>query len=100
MNELTFSAECEANLRRAHVEAKWRRRQYLRECGNYNTPLNLVHDIKMAAWLAEKMRVEGPTLSKQRQEIMHAQLLRKLATAELVVIDLLGDPFAASQGSN
>lgn len=100
MSHSTFSAESEANLRRARIEAKWHRRRYVRDFGDYSTPLNLVHDIRMTAWLFEKIRIEGPSLSEQRLQVMRAQLLRKLATAELVAIDLLGDPFPASKGNS
>ena len=93
-------AGCEKNWRRAVVEAKWSRRRYRRESGEYSTPLNLVHDIRMAAWLFEKMCAEGSTLPEHHSKIMRAQLLRKLAMAELVIIDLLGDPFQSSKGSN
>lgn len=90
----------EANLRRARIEAKWAKRCYERESGAYSTSFNLVHDIRMAAWLFEKMHAEESIIPEHHMRIMRAQLLRKLAMAELVVTDLMGDPFRSSRGNN
>lgn len=72
------------NHRRARIEAKWRLRAWQREYGAYQLSHTL-HDIGMAAWLFEKLRAEAATLSEQETAAMRAQLLRKLALAELVI---------------
>ena len=92
--------ETEINLRRARIEARWARRNYRRESVEYSTTLNLIHDIRMAAWLFEKMRSEESTIPEHHLQMMRAQLLRKLALAELVAIDLLGNPFLSLRGNS
>ena len=82
-----LTAESEANLRRAHTEAKWELRHSRRELGEY-PPRYLIDDLRMARWLAERIRVEGVSLPPHHLAVMRAQLLRKLAMAELIVTDL------------
>ena len=81
---LVLGAHSSDNHRRARIEAKWRLRAWQREYGAYQLSHTL-HDIGMAAWLFEKLRVEAATLSDQQTQAMRAQLLRKLALAELVI---------------
>lgn len=100
MEEGCLSNESLANLRRAAIEARWHNRRHTRKFGEYRTSLNLLHDIRMAAWLVERIRVDGPGLSELRLRTMRAQLLRKLALAELTSTFLLGDPFQAGKGSS
>jgi len=77
-------ADSDDNCRRARIEAKWRLRAWQREYGPYQLSHTL-HDIGMAAWLFEKLRVEAATLSDQKTPAMRARLLRKLALVELVI---------------
>ena len=100
MEQGELQASSDTRLRRAHTEARWESRRYRREFGVCDTALSLIHDLRMAAWLVEKMRVEGGAMSERRLEAMQAQLLRKLARAELTTVSLLGDPFQASKGNN
>lgn len=99
MSETTFPAECEANLRRARVEARLARRHHRREFGEYKA-LDLVRDIRKAAWLSERIRVEGAALTEWKLSAMRAHMLRTLALAELIATDLLGDPFQAGAGNS
>jgi hypothetical protein len=99
MTEPKFPAECEASLRRARIEARWARRYHRREFGSYE-PLDLVHDIRKAAWLSERIRVEEPDLTDWELRAMRTHLLRTLALAEMVAIDLLGDPFQVGRGNS
>jgi hypothetical protein len=59
-----------------------------------------VHSIRKAAWLSERIRVEAGTTTEWKLAAMRAHMLRTLAEAELVVKDLLGDPFQAGTGSS
>jgi hypothetical protein len=99
MTASKFPAECEANLRRARIEAKWHMRTYRREFGAHK-PVDLVHGIRKAAWLFERIRIEGPTMAEWKLSAMRAHLLRTLVESELIVTDLLGDPFQAGTGSS
>lgn len=94
-----LTAESEANLRRARIEAKWELRQYRREFGDYRTR-NVIDDIRMAAWLTERIRAEAGSQPPLHLAVMRAQLLRKLATAELIVTWILASSSSTGAGSS
>lgn len=89
-----------ATSRRARIEAKWTRRRNKRAYEDRDSHLSLVHDIRMVAWLFEKMHTDASTIPQHHMQIMQLQLLRKLAAAELAIIDLLGDPFQSLKGNS
>lgn len=93
-----LTAESEANLRRARIEAKWQLRRCRREFGSYPSRY-VIDDLRMAGWLTERIRAEADSLPPHHLAIMRTQLLRKLAMAELIVTDLLTRPSAADAGS-
>ena len=64
-----LTAESEANLRRAHTEARWELRHSRREFGDYASRY-ITDDLRMAGWLAERIRVEAPDLSAERLATM------------------------------
>jgi hypothetical protein len=66
-------------------------RCYRRDFGRRD-PSQLIHDIRMAAWLFERLRVEAPLLSNEKLRAMQAHLLRKLALAEMSATEILGSP--------
>lgn len=74
--------ELAENLRRSRIEAKWWLRCYKREFGRY--PVRYaVDDIRKAAWLFERLRVEEATMSAVKRGMMRRHLLRSLGIAEL-----------------
>lgn len=94
-----LTAESEANLRRARIEAKWSLRRCRGELGGY-PPRYVIDDLRMAGWLIERVRVEADSLPPHHLAIMRAQLLRKIAMAELIVTDLLERSSAAGEGNS
>lgn len=92
-------ADYDFSVRRARVEAKRLLRNHEREFGRY-CARHVIHDIRMAGWLAERMRQEASELSDAHLASMRAQMFRKLALAELVVTNLQSNPSAADAGSS
>jgi hypothetical protein len=66
-------------------------RHYRREYGSY-TKNDLIHSVRMAGWLFERIRVEGPALSLQHLECMQDHLLLKLAVVELALTEIVSCP--------
>jgi hypothetical protein len=86
-----LTLEGESNLKRASVEATRAVNSYRRQFGP-QTATDLLHSIRKGAWMAERIRTEGPTLSAAEREHMHFFILTTLAQAEIVAANLLGDP--------
>lgn len=93
-----LSDESELNLKKSHDEAKILMRSHQKN-GRYGS-IDLVHAIRKAAWLSELLRASGPRLTASDRGMMQANLLRTLATAEIAVSAIMGDPFATGAKSS